>query len=149
MKIAGEISVHAQQDAVFEAIQDARFFATCIDGVQEFNEIDSSNYTAVFETRVAYIKFRFNIAVTVTQKDHPNYIEARAEGTPLGIVGRVTATSRTRLTQDGDRTRIAYEIDAALSGKLGSMGQPVLRAKAREMEKQFTERLRSRFEQPD
>jgi carbon monoxide dehydrogenase subunit G len=35
----------------------------------------------------------------------------------------------------------SYAIDATLTGKLGSMGQPVLKAKAKEMEKQFTARL--------
>ena len=32
---------------------------------------------------------------------------------------------------------MSYEIDAALTGKLGSLGQPVLRSKAKEMERQF------------
>ena len=68
------------------------------------------------------------------------------EGTPLGIVGRLAATSTTHLTQDGDQTKIGYEIEAALTGKLGSLGQPVLRSKAKEMEKQFTARLRAAFE---
>ena len=38
-----------------------------------------------------------------------------------------------------------YEIDAALTGKLGSLGQPVLRAKAKEMERRFSERMRAAF----
>ena len=42
---------------------------------------------------------------------------------------------------------MSYEIDAALTGKLGSLGQPVLRVKAKEMEKQFAERLRAAFAQ--
>jgi len=32
-----------------------------------------------------------------------------------------------------------------LTGKLGSMGQPVLKAKAKEMEKQFSARLAAAF----
>jgi hypothetical protein len=36
-------------------------------------------------------------------------------------------------------------VDAALTGKLGSLGQPVLRAKAKEMERQFAERIRAAF----
>ncbi|MEA2989019.1 MAG: uncharacterized protein QOG83_1730, partial [Alphaproteobacteria bacterium] len=42
-------------------------------------------------------------------------------------------------------TKIAYEVDAALTGKLGSLGQPVLRSKAREMEKLFAARLQAAF----
>ena len=76
----------------------------------------------------------------------PREIVAAIEGTPLGIVGRMTATSTTTLSQVGDETMIAYAVDTTLTGKLGSLGQPVLRAKVREMEKQFTARLRAAFE---
>lgn len=147
MKITGEVSIRAAREAVFNAVQDARFFASCIDGVQEMNEIDPTHYDAVFETKVAYMKFRFKLAIEVTRKEPPSTIEAKVEGTPLGIVGRMTAASTTRLTQVADQTKIEYEIEAALTGKLGSLGQPVLRSKAKEMEKQFTARLRAAFEQ--
>jgi carbon monoxide dehydrogenase subunit G len=51
----------------------------------------------------------------------------------------------TRLSEDDGGTKVSYQIDAALTGKLGSLGQPVLRAKAKEMERQFAERLRAAF----
>jgi hypothetical protein len=147
MKITGELTVRAPQEAVFSAVQDARFFASCIDGVQELNEIDPTHYDAVLETKVAYMKFRFKLSIEVTKKEPPSALEAKVEGTPLGIVGRITATSLTRLSQVGEETKIEYEIEAAITGKLGSLGQPVLRSKAKEMEKQFSGRLREKFEQ--
>lgn len=146
MKITGELSVRAPREAVFDAVQDARFFASCVDGVQELTEIDPTHYDAVLETRVAYMKFRFKLSIEITKKVAPSEMEARIEGTPLGIVGRITASSLTRLTQVGDDTRIEYEIEANITGKLGSLGQPVLKAKAKEMEKQFAGRLREKFE---
>jgi carbon monoxide dehydrogenase subunit G len=147
MKITGELTVRAPREAVFNAVQDARFFASCIDGVQELTELDPTHYDAVLETRVAYMKFRFKLSIEVTRKEPPSTIEAKVEGTPLGIVGRITATALTRLTQMGDDTKIEYEIEANITGKLGSLGQPVLKSKAKEMEKQFAGRLRAKFEQ--
>ena len=76
------------------------------------------------------MKFSFKVTVAVTRAEPPREIEATVEGTPLGIVGRMTATSVTTLTEVGDETKIAYAVDAALTGKLGSLGQPVLRSKA-------------------
>src|SRR5262249_11769434 len=96
-------------------------------------------------TKVAYLKFKFNVAVEVARADPPREIEAKIEGTPLGIVGRLTARSLTRLMEDDGGTKVSYEIDAALTGKLGSLGQPVLRAKAKEMERLFAERMRAAF----
>jgi hypothetical protein len=99
----------------------------------------------VLETKVAYMTFRFKVTVEVTKIEAPDTIEAKVEGTPMGLVGRLTATSRTLLKEAGDQTIIAYSIDSTLAGKLGSIGQPVLRAKAKDMEKKFTERLRAAF----
>src|SRR5437588_11407453 len=145
MKFTGEIVVEAARDAVFAKIRDARFFASCIQGVQEFTEIDADHYTAVLETKVAYLKFKFNVAVAVVRAEPPDEIEAKMEGTPLGIVGRLTANSLTRLTVKDGATNVRYEVAAALTGKLGSPGQPVLRAKAKEMERHFAERMRAAF----
>jgi carbon monoxide dehydrogenase subunit G len=145
MKFTGDILVEAPRDAVYAKVRDARFFASCIEGVQELNEIDPDHYTAILETKVAYLKFKFNVAVEVVRADPPSEIEAKVEGTPLGIVGRLTATAVTRLAEEGKETKVSYEIEAALTGKLGSLGQPVLRAKAKEMEKKFAERMRAAF----
>jgi carbon monoxide dehydrogenase subunit G len=145
MKFTGDIAIDAPREAVFAKVRDARFFASCVEGVQTLNEIDAEHYTAVLETKVAYLKFKFNVVVEVVRIEPPREIEAKIEGTPLGIVGRLTASSVTRLAEENGGTKVSYEIEAALTGKLGSLGQPVLRAKAKEMERQFAERLRAAF----
>jgi uncharacterized protein len=145
MKFAGDIHLRAPRAAVFAKLRDARFFASCVEGVRDLNEIDPDHYTAVLDTKVAYLKFKFNVAVEVARADPPREIEAKIEGTPLGIVGRLTARSLTRLAEEDGGTKVSYEIDAALTGKLGSLGQPVLRAKAKEMERRFAERMRAAF----
>src|SRR5215472_17908924 len=132
MKFTGDIVIAAPRDAVYAKVRDARFFASCVEGVQELNEIDSDHYTAVLETKVAYLKFKFSVAVEVVRAEPPREIEARIEGAPRGIVGRLTATWIIRISQDDGGTKVSYEVDAALTGKLGSLGQPVLRAKAKD-----------------
>jgi carbon monoxide dehydrogenase subunit G len=149
MKFTGEITVKAPRAAVFDALRDARFFASCVDGVRDLAEIGPDRYAAVFETKVAYMKFSFKVTVELTRADPPNEIEAKVEGTPLGVIGRMTATSVTTLSESGEGTTIAYAVDAALTGKLGSLGQPVLRSKARAMEKQFAARLAAAFKEPN
>ena len=145
MKFAGELTVKAPRAKIYQAVRDARFFASCVEGVHDLVEVAPDTYTAVFETKVAYMKFKFNVTVQVVRAEAPRQIEAKVEGTPLGIVGRLTATALTTLTEAGDDTRIDYAVDAALTGKLGSLGQPVLRSKAKEMERQFAAKLAAAF----
>jgi uncharacterized protein len=145
LNFSGEITVGAPREAVFKALSDAPFFASCIDGVRDLKSIDATHYDAVLETRIAYMRFNFKVAVEMSRVAPPDEIEAKVEGTPMGIVGRLTATATTHLAEAGGGTVIRYVIDATLTGKLGSMGQPVLRAKAKEMERQFAERIATAF----
>jgi carbon monoxide dehydrogenase subunit G len=146
MKITGQVRVKAPRAAVYEALRDARFFASCVEGVRDLTEIAPDRYTAVLETKVAYMAFKFNVTVELTRAEPPSEIEAKVEGTPLGIVGRLTAAALTTLSEVGPETHIDYTVDASLTGKLGSLGQPVLRSKAKEMERQFAARLQAAFD---
>ena len=152
MKFSGELTVKAPRAEVYKKVRDARFFASCVDGVSGLTETAPDVYAAVFETKVAYMKFRFKVTVEVTRAQEPSEIEAKVEGTPLGIVGRLTGTALTRLSdaevEGGSGTKIDYDVETALTGKLGSLGQPVLRSKAKEMERQFAARLAAAFAAP-
>src|SRR5215510_181177 len=143
MKFSGELIVKAPREEVFDRLKDARFFASCVEGVRDLKEVTPESYTATFETKIAYIKFRFEVAVDLTRADRPDAIEAKIEGKPHGIVGRLSATSGATFVEKDGGTAIQYAIEASLTGRLGSIGQPVLKAKAKEMERQFVQNLRS------
>src|SRR5258708_2142178 len=149
MKFSGEITVEAPREAVFDRFQDARFFASCVEGVHDLNEITPTRYTALFETRIAYIRFKFEVVVDMTRADQPHTIESKIEGKPHGIDARLSATSIATFHEPAreaaSETIIKYAVDASLTGRLGSIGQPVLKSKAKEMERQFVERLRAAF----
>lgn len=145
MKFSGEFSVSAPRADVYDRLNDPQFFASCLEGVSDLVEIDSENYTAMLETRIAYIKFSFAVSVTLVERAAPRKVVARVEGTPKGIVGRLTALAEAHIDEVGDETLIRYEMDVGLAGKLGSIGQPVLKSKAREMERSFVAKVDAAF----
>jgi carbon monoxide dehydrogenase subunit G len=55
MIVSGEITLPAPRETVFQVLQDAPFFASCVEGVRDLKEIDATHYDAVLDTRVAYI----------------------------------------------------------------------------------------------
>lgn len=146
MNLTGAFTVAAPREAVFERLADPVFFASCFDGVSGLTATGDGRYDALFETTVAYMTFRFKMKVEMTRLERPELIEARIEGSPIGIVGRLSATSRTELADEGADTRIRYAIESVLAGRLGSLGQPVLKAKARDMERQLVQRLSAAFQ---
>jgi carbon monoxide dehydrogenase subunit G len=145
MNISGKLRISANREAVFDRLQDARQFISLVEGVQDLKEIDPTHYEAVFETKVAYMRFKFKVAVEVLSMERPSKIAAKVEGSPLGVVGRLSATTLTTLTEVGNETQIDYSVDAIITGKLGSMGQPVLRSKAKELAAQFARNMSALF----
>jgi uncharacterized protein len=145
MNVAGAFTVNAPREEVFKLLRDARLFVRFVDGVHDLEEIDPNRYAAMFETKVAYMKFKFAVTVEITSIQEPSEIAATIEGRPFGLVGRLTAKSFTVLQDLGSMTQVTYSVEATLAGKLGSIGQPVLRAKAKDMEKEFAQRLRAAF----
>lgn len=145
MKFSGKISVRAPRESVFDSIKDIEFFASCIEGVQDLKKIDETHYTGVLVTKVAYIQLRFNIELEIARMESPHLIEARVVGAPVGVVGRFKSIAGTTLHEDGDGTVIDYTMDATITGKLGSIGQPVMKSKAKEMEIEFAKRLQAHF----
>jgi uncharacterized protein len=145
MILSGEIKVNADREAVFKKLNDVPFFASCIEGVSELEKITQNCYKAKLTTKVAYIQFKFQVEVEIIENVFPEKITAKTEGTSIGIIGRLQATSTANLLEEGDQTHIQYTIDLKLTGKLGGMGQPVLRSKTKELEQQFAKNLQAAF----
>jgi carbon monoxide dehydrogenase subunit G len=145
MKFEGQLEIPAPREAVFDRMKDAKYFASCVEGVKDLKEITPTHYTATFETKVAFIKFRFHVEVVMTEAVRPESIAAKIEGKPHGVVGRLSATSAARFEEKNGATIVHYAIEANLTGKLGSIGQPVLKSKAKEMERQFVANMRGGF----
>ncbi|MEC8165244.1 MAG: SRPBCC domain-containing protein [Pseudomonadota bacterium] len=145
MEFKGEITVAAPRADIYARIRDAEFLVSCIEGVRDLEVVDNTHYTAVMESKVAYIKVSFDVSVEVLRDEAPNLIEAKIEGRPIKLAGRLAATSLTRLAEADGGTKISYETELSLTGKLGSLGRPALTAKAKEMEKLFADRLAAAF----
>jgi len=143
MRLDGEITVKAPREVVFNAVSNAQFFASCVEGVSEVAEIDQTHYTAVMETKLSFLRFKFKVSVELTRLESPSAIETKIEGKPLGFLGRLTAVATTMLTETEGETALRYTMDIALTGKLGSLGQSVFTAKANDMTKQFGDNLRA------
>src|SRR6202049_1125341 len=116
--VTGELTLPAPRETVFRVLQNAPFFASCVEGVHDLKEIDATHYDAVLDTKVAYMKFSFKVSVEVTKLSPPDRIEAKIEGTPIGVVGRLTAISRNHLTQSNGQTEVSDSNDHTLAGKL-------------------------------
>ena len=101
MNVSGEFTVNAPRNVVFNTLRDAQSFVRFVDGVHELKELDPTHYEAVFETKVAYMKFRFNVTVEVTRIDEvdprAHHVGERTARLAERCIDDVEAPSRLRL----------------------------------------------------
>ncbi|WP_288940840.1 SRPBCC domain-containing protein [uncultured Roseovarius sp.] len=148
MKFTGEFTVPAGREVVFARLQDHALLAECVDGVQEVEPLDERNYKVKLQTRLAYIRIGFTLDVSITEIEAPAFMKITATGKPLGMVGRLSGDATLTLTEleaEG-QTLVSYVLDLAVAGKLGSIGQPVFKSKAKEMESSFVEKFNASLE---
>ena len=147
LETTGEIIVEVDREAAFKFVQAAEQLAQCIPGCSDLREAGPGRFTAVLTSEVSFMSLNFQVVVEVVKIDPPSDIEARITGRPTGISGNLTATAALHLTDAGPgRTLIRHSSSVGLTGKLGSLGQPVFRAKSAEMSAKFAANLKAALE---
>jgi hypothetical protein len=71
-------------------------FVRFVDGVHDLRGIDSTHYEAVFETKVGYLKFKFNVTVEVTRAEEPSSLAICRCGACPEVLDTVRLASRKR-----------------------------------------------------
>jgi len=147
LETSGEITVAVDRATAFAIVRDPQRLARCIPGCSDLREAGPEHYTAVLTSRVGFMSVSFKVNVAVTKMEPPETLEATITGDAVGLSGHVVATARLNLGETGDgRTVVRYTTDVGLTGKLGSLGQPVLRATSAKMAREFGEKLKAEIE---
>jgi len=147
LQTTGEIIVEVDRDTVFKFIEVAEQLAQCIPGCRDLRQVSAAHFTAVLTHEVSFMTLNFQVVVEVVKITPPHAIEARITGRPIGFSGQLMGTAELHLTDAGQgRTAIRHSSDIGLTGKLGSLGQPVFRAKSAEMTAKFGANLKAALE---
>lgn len=147
MKFAGAFDVMAPQWSVWERIRDPRLMAECIPGCQSIERIDETSYRAVVVVKVGPIGAQFDLVVDVVGEEPPARIVARARGEEGGRASALTSENQLRLMSLGaDQTRVEYEADVNVVGRLGKFGLGVMRKKVEQLSQAFVADFRLRLE---
>lgn len=149
MELKGNLFIKANRENVFAAIRDPNAVVGCIEGVGELEAIDDSHFRASMQTRVGFMRLNFKIDVELLEVVPHERVRLQIQGRSIGLVGRLRATSEVTLSDghgdsdsDGDDgTMLNYLTELVFTGKLGSIGQAAIKAKASELEKQFATNL--------
>lgn len=136
MKIAGNTTLHASRDRVWQALNDPEVLVRTIPGVQELRTTGQDSYQMTLNAGVASIKGTYQGSVKLTDQQAPDSFILHAAGS--GAPGTVNAKVKVTLAEAGDsETRLEYDADAAVGGMIGGVGQRVLSGVAKKTAGEF------------
>lgn len=145
MKLESEFSVPAHPSTVFKLFFDPEVMRGCIPGCEELVRVDDTTYTGRLVNEVAHVRFSAGFSAAIQSVDEAGAVKTvtallKGEDRRLGSSIKIDATLSVR--PDGDeQSVIAYSMDMALWGKLGRLGEPIIRRRSREVELEFARAL--------
>jgi carbon monoxide dehydrogenase subunit G len=138
MKLEGNYLFEASVPEVWAALFDPIVLAAVLPGCEKLELVDGQ-FVGQLKIKVGPISGSFSGKVDLKDKVEPTSYTMIVDG--RGAPGFVNATASVRLEADGTNTRIFYDADAQIGGKIASVGQRLVEASARAIVAQSLEGL--------
>src|SRR5215470_4393312 len=138
MKLEGDYLFEASVPEVWSALFDPVILAAVMPGCEKLELVDG-HYVGDIKVKIGPIQGNFTGKVDLQDKIEPESYTMIVDG--RGAPGFVKATAHVQLAAEGDATRVHYDCDAQVGGKIASVGQRLLEASARAIVAQSLEGL--------
>jgi carbon monoxide dehydrogenase subunit G len=136
MRIAGNATLHAPVEAVYQALRDPRVLVRTIPGCERLERVGEDAYSMTVTAGVASVRGTYAGDVRLTDQRAPHGFVLRASGS--GAPGTVSAEVAVDLAPGDDGTTLlSYDADAIVGGMIGGVGQRLLSSVARRTAGEF------------
>ena len=139
MKVQGDFTFDAPAGEVWKALLDPTVLASIMPGCKKLEQTGEGQYEGDLEVKVGPVQGKFQGSVRLSDIDEPKGYTIHVDG--KGSQGFVKATSRVTLEGDGARTRMEYDADAQVGGRIASVGQRLVEASAKAIIRQSLDGL--------
>ncbi len=145
MKFEHTITVDASLADVRTFFQDVPAVAECVPGVEGTTAVEPDVYDGRLRIRVGPLSFTIAGRARVEQ-DADGTWRMKGEGRDQRINAGVSAALEAHLREvTPGTTEVQATVDLQFSGRLGELGQPLIRRKADSILEEFTENLQAHF----
>ncbi|MGF6373002.1 2-furoyl-CoA dehydrogenase large subunit [Paraburkholderia sp. RAU6.4a] len=135
----GTVDLPATPEAVFGVLLDPKALAKVIPGCHALDETAPNQYRADVTVGVGMIKARFEARIGLSEIDAPHRL--RLAGAGISPLGSARGNGLVELTPQGTGTRLTYDYEAQVSGKVAAVGARMLEGAAKVVLKQLFESL--------
>ena len=147
MIFEGSFEVNAPRQHVWDFLLDVESVAKCVPGVEQVDQESESEYALLVKQKVAFLKVSVNLKASITNAAPPIRIESLFQGKDAKLGTSIKQTNTMELLELGpSRTEVRYKSDVSFLGKLGTLGRPIIKAKANQIMNEFGKAVQSSVE---
>lgn len=136
MKMSGEEVIPASRQTVWKALNDPAILKQSIPGCQSIVKHSDTKMEARVVVKLGPLKVGFTGIVNLTDLDPPNGYRISGEGKG-GLAGSASGGADVKLEAVPGGTRLSYDVDAQVTGKLASLGARFIEPTSRALAGQF------------
>ena len=142
MILDGKIDLDVPVQTAWDFLIDINKFSTCLPGIDSVQQIDDKTFDGVISATVGPISGKFNFRSTIVESKPPEQMVVKTEGQDTVTKSTVNADMTVDLRSVSDsKSQMDYKADVKIKGRLGILGDMVLRATATLILQEFTKRL--------
>ena len=143
MKLENRCLVPASVDRAWALLLDIPQIAPCIPGVQNVEADGENRFTAVMQVRVGPVRLNFSGTINVLEQDkEKGEAHFRVEAADRKVGGSIRADMTMQLTSvSPEESKLVIVTDTVFMGKIGELGQPIIRRKANSTLEDFANNL--------
>jgi len=135
----GTVDLPATPEAIFAVLLDANALAKVIPGCHALEATGTNQYRADVTVGVGMIKARFEAQIGLSEIDAPHRL--RLAGAGMSSLGSARGNGLVELTRIDNGTRLSYDYEAQVSGKVAAVGGRMLEGAAKVVLRQLFESL--------
>jgi hypothetical protein len=148
MKMSDERLIAASRETVWAALLDPEVLKRCVPGAQEVTGTPEDGFEAVVVQKVGPVKATFKGTVTLSDMVPLESLTLSGEGKG-GAAGFAKGGAQVRLEDAEGGTRLSYDVEAKVGGKLAQLGSRIIDGFSKKMADQFFGNLQNAVEDPD
>ena len=140
MKMSGEEIIPASRETVWKALNDPEVLKQCIPGCETITKHSATRMEARVVVKIGPVKAGFNGVVNLSDLDPPNSYRISGEGKG-GLAGFAKGGADVKLELAPEGTRLLYDVEAQVGGKLAMLGSRLIDSTARSLAAQFFDKF--------
>ena len=144
MKFEYTLDIPVENGRVWELLEDVPRVARLMPGIDSVEPFEENTYKGILRLRIGPMNFNLSgiIRIDIDRTLERWTVKAQAQDPKIG--GGVLSTIETTVSQTSTTsTELTVNADIQFSGRMGQLGQSIIRKRADSMVHEFTENLKN------